>query len=97
MNTHSPLPWSFKRIKSSTFDITDSSGSYVSISATESDAQFIVTACNSHRALVEALEECITDDNAYVMITGNKETMHRRIFEINRIARAALALAKGGK
>lgn len=62
-----------------------------------SNAQFIVTACNSHHALVEALEECITDDNAYGMITGNKETMHRRIFEINRIARAALALAKGDK
>jgi len=49
---------------------------------TEANAQFIVTACNSHQALVDALR---------LMLEENAGSDSNAI----RAARAALALAKG--
>lgn len=48
--------------------------------------------------LLDALEACITDDGARAMIDESRNAAHtarRRLDEITRIARAAIAKAKG--
>lgn len=75
----------------------------------EANAQFIVTACNSHSALVEALEDL--KEQAQAVINGSnhdsinfnpniKVVYSRLIDELKESAKnatAALTLAKGGK
>jgi len=45
--------------------------------------------------LLEALQDCITDDGASCIVTHNVAYMIRRFHAINEIARAAIAKAEG--
>lgn len=46
--------------------------------------------------LIEALRECITEDNAARLQTGSAAALFRRLQAINDTARAAIAKATGG-
>lgn len=51
--------------------------------------------------LLTAMEECITEPNAYCYthsagVVGQAKDMERRLKQINYVARAAIAKAKGG-
>ena len=72
------------------FDAND-----LSAARDKANADFIVLACNSHAALVEALEECITEDGACCLAHNDKATMKQRLSHITEIARNALKAAKG--
>jgi len=91
--THSPLPWTYTP-HASVFDVLDSNGHYVCISASEQDAQLICTAVNSHQALVGALKGC--ESWISTVIAGSDCKNLKFSESIRDNARAALALATGG-
>lgn len=95
----SQLPFS----RSSTHgDILDANGNIileVPIDCSDEDAAFIVRACNSHAALVEALEE-VKPIMAYLAHTAEPDpdfdkALGEKITAINMKLTATLALAKG--
>jgi len=99
---HSPLPWRSENGRIyGTLDLADfNRKEEILIADTapddsalteydEANGQFIATACNSHAALVGALEAFV--DHVYGMPLGPDT---QKIYEQ---ARAALVLAKGGK
>lgn len=57
------------------------------------DMQFILTACNSHDALVDALELLYNETADYIRLNNLGNTHHN---ESMKRARAALSLARGG-
>lgn len=88
MNTHSTLPWTLERNASRLEIHTGPDQSIALPHRSLPDAQLIVTAVNSHAALVGALEKIIHAwDNCAL------SRVHSAIDE----ARAALAAAKGEK
>lgn len=97
---HSPLPWSTRKDSVSDY-LFDNEGNYLGHTGSmkntseqnTQNAQFIVTAVNSHAALVEAL------DNARKAMEMARQCGQFPDFCLEAIAdaRAALSLAKGGK
>lgn len=59
---------------------------------TKEDATFIVTACNSHTALVEALQQLTFEVSHHLQSNDRGALVQNAVTN----ARAALALAKGG-
>lgn len=101
--THSPLPWYSIPgkpwlVESQTetgynFTVVNCSDSYVLDTETQkANAQFIVTACNSHAALLEALEELIAA-YSWTLRNGCRANIPEGI--VLQQARHAIALAKG--
>lgn len=60
----------------------------------EANAAFIVRSCNCHEELLQALQECITEDGAAAWQSA--ENAGRRLEAISNIARKAIAKAQGG-
>ncbi len=57
-------------------------------------------ALDAHDALLAALEECITENGAHCMVDESRNAASKcrdRLCEIRRVARAAIAAAKGGE
>lgn len=65
--------------------------------ARKANAAFIVRACNSHAALVEALENILVTAEYLDRKYSTHSTAGRLSHNIQVQARAALALAKGGQ
>lgn len=61
----------------------------------EANAAFIVTACNSHYPMLEALEEVTHEVEAALRCVTNHETRAEMQTKATK-ARAAIRLAKGG-
>lgn len=90
---HSPLPWRIARDVWEGIEAADGTGIAMwngieSIVPRDADAEFIVTACNSHDALVDALEQAAG-------ILPDCDNRHGD--EVLTVVRAALALAEGRK
>ena len=91
---HTPTPWVHtlergdpRNVIRTTIDATEGEGSLVATGVWEAhDAAFIVQACNSHTALVEALRD------AAGMVAALSTPL---AVEIHAQARAALKLAEG--
>jgi hypothetical protein len=109
---HTPTPWTLKLGLTSGHWICKKSGSLyerlaiVDPMPTEEDSElsgranaaFIIRACNSHQALVDALEEilCTHDGNQPdALMMPDLAYARRTIGNIHRVARAALKLARG--
>ena len=58
------------------------------------DYDHAIHCVNTHEALVEALEECKTDNNANCIVTNDVAYMIRRFKAINKIVEEALAKAR---
>ena len=97
---HTPTPWAIKRTEdwaTLSVSIVDSDGQEVATitprgstpDEMEANAAFIVTACNSHDALVEALEMLLADLNSMPQCYIQEDH--------ENFARAALTLATGAK
>ena len=103
MTTHTPRHWHFDAYEKiivskevdwaviARFDNLEGGSREVSYAEWHANGRLMRAA----PALLEALEECITDPGANCIVTNDVAYMIRRFQEINRIARAALALAKG--
>ena len=83
--THSPLPW-----RKDGAEVLDANGRLVATAYGGDElarrrAAFIVTACNSHVALLEALKLC----QVRIFMAEGSEN------EAYQLARAAIALAEG--
>ncbi|PZQ44294.1 MAG: hypothetical protein DI551_10440 [Micavibrio aeruginosavorus] len=104
---HTPTPYTLTKDKTADGDImlVISSGTRVIWQAydspeNEATAAFIVLACNSHQALVEALEEAqqITKfmyEQLLPHTEGNRAELNCKYFDFLTKKNAALALAKG--
>jgi hypothetical protein len=99
--TISPLPWTMTKPDNAPFQImrprTTTSETIAEVYSGEEDAAFIVRACNSHEALVSALNATFT----YIALTkyepdiGEKPILKDASFDkVMASARAALALAR---
>lgn len=64
----------------------------VAYTTDKAEAEAVLLGLRAAPCMFAALEECITDDNACCMNTGQRE---RRLKAIDAIARAALARARG--
>lgn len=109
MTEHSPLPWkapsSMSYREPSNF-IFDANGKLVALtkaagSAIEADARLIVQAVNSHKELVEALEECVHElegeiEGNYPAETRKQYPSQQRRYDrdMSTVLRARAALAK---
>ena len=100
MSKHTPKPWLTKPTASigpqrAVYSETDPSGRDIAIvydsENSEADANLIAAAPE----LLEALRECVTDDNANCIVTSDVCYMIRRFKAINAIVRTAIAKAEG--
>lgn len=103
---HTPAPWRFRMMGSEGARIMPDSGNiredgkYIArvdgrdFHADQSNAEFIVHAVNAHDKLVEALEK-ITVMSLKDYGAPNAGALEANRETVNRIARAALALARG--
>jgi hypothetical protein len=96
---HTPTPWVIDPSGSSINAgdalgrIADMKGDYIWPSEDKANAAFIVQACNSHQALVDALEA--TEGTLDWMEQFASEGMQAECDKSLAMAREALALAKG--
>ena len=106
MSKHTPGPWEFNGPFSTTggrngyfvqspdidvcvipFGVLDTEAEL----SAKRDARLIAAAPE----LLEALQECITDDNAMCIVQNDVAYMIRRLRSISNVARAAIAKATG--
>jgi hypothetical protein len=98
---HTPLPWSFSpwHIEEGSPAVRAPAGYIVCTTASDNDAKYIARACNSHYALVEALEECVTildgAQSGFIPGCGSDIAWQNGRDERIASARAALSAAKG--
>lgn len=94
---HTPTPWITQQIENHIQIMRGHEYGYTGIGQTyhtdletnKANAAFIVRACNSHDALVEALEGLLADDG-----TASSQNINK-VLKAREKARTALALAKG--
>lgn len=61
----------------------------------EANAAFIVRACNSHEAMLEALKDCLTSEECTSIRMKDPEKLIRRLQVINDRVHEAIRLTEG--
>ena len=71
--------------------VEEATGRNVAVTYNKADTPLVSAAPE----LLEALHDCLTQEGACAIVEGTAERLLRRLREIDRVARAAIARAKG--